>query len=262
MLDLAREVRRRHVGLWLIGALNLALAVLFLALIPFESRTATGLNLWMKPFKFAVSVGVYLWTIAWLLPHLRIPRWLASGLGWAVALSLLVENGLIFSQAVRGTTSHFNFTTQYDGSVFALMGVMIGLNTVLATVLLVLYFVRPGDIARPYLWGIRLGFVLFLVGSATGGMMIAHGGHTVGAEDGGPGLPFFGWSTEAGDFRPSHLVTLHALQVLPFVGYWLSRRRWSPPLQMAGLLLFAAAYTALGSGLLVQALQERPLIAL
>ena len=263
VLELSREVRRRHVGLWLVGALNLVLAAVFLALVLVDDRAVTGLNVWIKPLKFAVSVGVYLWTVAWFLPHLRVSGWVARGLGWAVAAAMLFENLLIFSQAVRGTSSHFNFSTAYDASIFSAMGLMIAVNTVLATILMILYFARPGEIPKPYLWGIRLGFLVLILGSAVGSLMITHGSHAVGVADGGPGLPFLGWSAEAGDLRPAHLVFLHGLQVLPLAGYWLSRRReWTVARQTATLLAFSTGYALLGLLLLWQALAGRPLVAL
>jgi len=49
--------------------------------------------------------------------------------------------------------------------------------------------------------------------------MAIAGVHSVGVEDGGPSLPFVGWSTTGGDLSDCQVAGLHGLQVIPFIGF-------------------------------------------
>lgn len=258
------EVYRRDRVLALAGWSHLALLALMLSVAPFDSRTVMGLNPWIKPLKFAVSDTAYLWTLAWLLPHAPGPRWAHRTVSWGASMAMIAEILCISLQAARGTTSHYNFSTPFNAAVFSLMGVMILLNTLVALLFLVLSCLSGTELPRAYLWGVRLGALLFILGSLEGTVMIAQRAHTVGLPDGGPGLPLLNWSTKAGDLRAAHLVGLHSLQILPIVGYLLSRRRegLSGAAQLGILALFALIYSAAGALLFRMALSGRSLIAL
>src|SRR5690606_5889838 len=91
--------------------------------------------------------------------------------------------------------------------------------------------------------------------------MIVAGAHTVGAADGGPGLPGTGWSTEHGDLRVPHFVGLHAMQVLPLVAVFLGRARIARRTAVGIVFVAAAAYGSLYALLLGQALGGVPLAA-
>ena len=175
-------------------------------------------------------------------------------------MSMSAEQAAIFVQAARGTTSHFNNATALDGALFALMGVMILLNTLLTVWAVYLVWRHRPHGPAGYVWGVRLGLLLFLAGSILGGMMIHLNQHTVGAPDGGAGLPGIGWSTRAGDLRIAHFLGLHSLQALPLLGWWLSRRL--PRRAVLLTWLGAAAYAGLVALLFAQAMQGVPLLAI
>jgi len=260
---LARALRRLaclNPPLTYTGWLNVGLAGLALLLLPLDQRHVTGALVWAKPLKFSLSIVAYAWTLAWLLASMPAPAQRAvRRLSWGVALSMAVEQAVIFMQAARGITSHYNASSPLNALLFELMGVFIMANTVLTMWALYLAWrYRPAGSAG-YVWGLRLGLAVFLVGSALGGFMIHNQQHTVGAPDGSPGLPGLGWSTVAGDLRLAHFLGMHALQTLPLLGWALGR--WVPRRAVALTWLGTALYVAAVGGLLLGALAGRPLLA-
>jgi len=256
-----RELYRRNRVLAITGWINLALLAGMLVIFPFDSRLVMGINLWIKPIKFALSIAIYVWTVAWLLEYLRLPSWAKRIVSWGISISMLTEIACIAAQAGRGTTSHYNVNSPFDAAIFSIMGGMIALNSILALVLLICFLTGRYNVPSPYLWGIRSGLVIFLAASGIGGMMLAHGSHSVGVKDGGPGLAIVNWSTEGGDLRAAHFLGLHALQVLPVIAFLISRRRgWTISQKTASVLAFSAAYAVLIALLYFQAMHGLPIL--
>ena len=219
------QLRSRNPILAWTAFFHAALFLIALGLFMVDTREVMGINPWIKPMKFMASISIYLVTIAWLMGHIERPRWAVQLIAWGIASCMIAETAVIFMQAGRGVRSHFNVLTSFDASLFSIMGIGVIIDSLLMILMLLLFFRRHETIAPPYLWGIRIGIIMFLIGGIVGGWMSSHGGHTVGSQDGGPGLPFVNWSMTGGDLRIAHAFGLHGLQVMPILGYLLSKRR-------------------------------------
>jgi hypothetical protein len=266
---------------WLttVGVAMLGLTPLLVLGILIDSRVITGAPAWLKPTKFAVSIAIYSLTLAWVMSRLTVwPR--ASRLADRVIAGVFwLEIALIGLQAARGTTSHFNVGTPLDASLFRVMGLGIFIATGMSLVVAVALFRQR--FADPVLgWSLRLGLVLAVAGALLGGRMLVptaeqrvaasrgeavrvDGAHTVGAPDGGPGLPVTNWSTRHGDLRVPHFLGLHAFQALPLLGWLVRRTRAlrSEAERLAALFVAAAGYTALVAILAWQALRGQSVVA-
>ncbi|MDQ1513903.1 MAG: hypothetical protein QOC59_1745 [Microbacteriaceae bacterium] len=207
-----------------VAAASLAVAVVGLVADP---RQIAGSPAWLKPAKFGVSITVYLVTLQWILSFVRGHRRLLLVVTGVTLVALVVEIVLIDLQVVRGTTSHFNKATAFDTAVYNAMGGLISSLFVVAVIAAVL-LLRTRGLDAGIAAGMRWGLLLALLGMLEAVLMTVNfgwsdgGGHTVGASDGGPGLPITGWSTEHGDLRIAHFVGLHALQVLPILAWLLT----------------------------------------
>jgi hypothetical protein len=259
------------------GLAMIALLTLTIAGLAADSRVVTGAPVWLKPAKFAGSIAIYSFTLAWLFSFLaQWPR-TTRIVGWTTAVVMVLEMAIIAGQAARGTTSHFNTSTPLDMALFSIMGAAIVIQT-LSSIAVAVALWRNHFADRAMGWALRLGMTITIVGAFTGGLMtsptrqqlaaaragqpmLVAGAHTVGAPDGGPGLPGTGWSTTHGDLRVPHFVGLHAVQALPILAVVIGRRRFPAALRARLIQIAGAGYAALFAILLAQALRGQPLLA-
>ena len=244
-----------------------------------------GTPTWIKTFKFAVSSAIYGLTLIWAvtLTEGRARR-IASIAGNVVGWMLTFELVLIVIQGVRAQPAHFNYATTFDTVLW--MSMTFGIVTMFFGFVVLMFSVWRGIKANPVLaWAMRLGLIVTAFGLLQGFLMTGPnslqlealtsgknvtviGAHTVGASsitpDNGPSLPLVGWSTAHGDLRIGHFVGLHALQVIPLLGLWLSRRReqWLRTGHRLGLVWIGAlGFASLIALLTWQALRGQSIIA-
>ena len=248
-------------------AVDLAFCLAGLAV---DRRVITGAPAWLKPAKFALSTLIAGWSFAYCIAVTTVWRGLVRGLDWLLATGFAIEIVLIDMQAARGTSSHFNLSTAFDRTVFGVMGISIACVWLAMLVLAVVLFREPFRSA--WGWALRLGMMMTLIGSGSGALMVtptpqqlaaAHAGagapiigaHTVGAPDGGRGVPVTEWSADHGDLRVAHFIGMHGLQMLPLLAWWVARRRPVLSERTQRSLVFAlfGSYLALFGLLLWQA---------
>jgi hypothetical protein len=213
--------------LWL-GAVMAVVTFICIGGLIVDDRTLLGVNVWEKPLKFSISTVIYAITWSWLIGQVVRFRRIAWWAGTVTAALWTIELVIIVGDAIGGAQSHFNVTTPYTATLWSIMGTSISILWVVTFVLCVILFRNSlGDAARTL--AIRSGALLALVGMGLGFLMTIptsaqlsdfrgiSGAHTVGLEDGGPGIPILGWSTVGGDLRIPHFVGMHALQLLPLL---------------------------------------------
>jgi hypothetical protein len=190
----------------------------------FDARELGSVSVWEKPLKFFVSSAIFSLTFSWLSSFItKGSRWVKVA-GLFIAISLAVELVLIAVMAALGTTSHFNVSTPTAIVIWSLMATFISI-VLFATLFLSITIL----LQKQQEFNLKLTLVLGSLNTAVGmglaflmtrptATQLANyqgiaGAHSVGVSDGGPGLPFLGWSTVAGDLRVGHFFGLHSIQV-------------------------------------------------
>lgn len=250
--------------------LNLVASVVTAVLVFADPREILGVPLWMKPFKFFISATLMSLTLAYAIPRIQKAKKLVHIASIVIVASLTVELVLINWAAASETTSHFNVSNPLAIAVWTAMAGFITAVWV-ATIILTLMYLRYGSdqgiLKRSMVWGMGISIigmgVAFLMTGPTSDQLADFqgiaGAHTVGAADGGPGLPLVGWSTVAGDLRIPHFFGLHALQALPLFALALKSRASKLSVDLFGIGYLIAIALLTGQALSQQSIVATPI---
>jgi hypothetical protein len=230
-----------------------------------DPHTAFNVSPWIKPIKFSVSFATFVWTVSLFLTAVRVPGWQRRLVRRVMASSIVAEMLCLAAQAWRNTPAGSGDLTDYllqQGTT-----IMVSLNTLVTVWLLVVFCgkrerIKLADYAQ--IIAIRVSIGIFLVGNAVGGYMLTRGSHTVGATDGGPGLPFVNWSTIGGDLRIAHFIAIHAIQIVPLFAWILWQMTPRPAIrQRSRAVLVVALLVSLAvGGTFLQAMAAQPFLTL
>jgi hypothetical protein len=270
-LQFMSSFRQTNLPLTILAIITSSTLLISILGLIFDPRATAIINTpaWSKLFKFSVSILLMTPALIWAIKITtgktrRSANIAASVIGTMLSLEMI----LILIQATRARPIHFNYTTPLDSVLWIIMTV--GIFTMFAAFVVLLIAVWRGVRQDPVIaWAIKIGFVITAIGLITPTIStspnavqlkatqtkqpnILLGAHTIGSPnaipDAEPGLPLIGWNTQHGDIRIGHFIGLHALQLIPLLGIWLSKRKrlnqnrqlallWTAGLGYFGLML-------------------------
>jgi hypothetical protein len=251
ILNFIQELKFRNESLFWFGLLCLSLSIIFLVLTKITSTQVHGVNAWFKPFKFAVSIGLFSWTMALYCDYLS--DFNVTPFNWTVITLFGFELIYIIFQASKGQLSHFNISTPTHSLIYSLMGLIAVLVTLYTAYIGILFLTQSfPNLPNYYVWSIRLGILIFIIFSFEGGLMGSRMNHSVGAINDNSNWWILGWSKTVGDLRVSHFIGMHALQILPLLSFYIFKNT-------KATIVISIIYGLLATTTLVQALNGKPI---
>ena len=120
IISFIKELKIRNEDLFYFGLFCLILSIICIILTKTTATQVHGVNAWFKPFKFAVSIGLFSWTMAWYCHYLS--DFNVTPFNWTVIILFGFELLYIIFQASKGQLSHFNFGAPRYSILYSLMG--------------------------------------------------------------------------------------------------------------------------------------------
>lgn len=219
MINFLASLKLKNECLFYFGLLCLTAAALLFIRSKFSDVQINGVNAWYKPVKFALSMGIFSWTMGWYTGYLASYSYLKV-YNWSLVIFLGFEVFYVALQASRGQLSHYNVSSTLYTSLTVAMAIAAIAATLYTGYIGILFCTgKFPELPDYYLWAIRLGIFLFVIFALEGAVIGANGSPGVGGTD-GDAIPFLNWSLTHGDLRIAHFVGMHALQLLPLLAFY------------------------------------------
>ncbi len=244
-------IKLKNETLFYFGWLCLIASTGCLILIKYSSIQILGISGWIKPFKFCISTTIMAWTMAYYMKFLD-NQFQVSIYSWSFVVLLSIEILLIIYQASRGKISHFNQENASGTAIFSIMSFTITIFMLHTAYITFLFLQQESFAASPVLiMAIKLSLVVTILYAFEGFAMGAILKHTIGAADGGEGLPIVNWSKNNGDLRVAHFFGMHALQFIPIISILLAKTKTE-------VFLITSLYFLFVTFTLIQAILGKP----
>lgn len=248
-------LKNSNENLFIYGCICIIATVLCFILSKYNSVEVSGINAWIKPLKFFLSIAIFAFTMAVYVSFLSNQKQVNRYV-WSFIICFSIEVLLITFQASRGKKSHFNAETPLDNMIYAFMGIAIFAIVIHTFYITTLFFTQKEfSIAPEIVLGIQLSFIMMIVFALEGFVMIPFYSHSIGGKDNSTGFPIINWSKNFGDLRVAHFFGIHALQIIPLFSHLFAKTKKE-------VIIIGSLYFVFVTFTLIQALQGKPLIKL
>lgn len=265
--------------LWVTGTVLLVTMVVHIVALVVTGGPVTGPVSLRKPATFAETGWLLAWSVALMLPRLRMRAWQEHAVGASTLLFGVGETAIIGVQAWRGVPSHYNFTTPLDAAL--MRGGAAGTSGIFLVGTIVLLVAALRSRVEPSVrLGIVAGIAVLLLGCLLGLVMIFNNSGvyqgSIGAGFGdrtagylGPDAATVGReyllirpATQGGDLVLLHAIGVHGLVLLAVPAVLLARTALSVRRQVQVIGAAVGAVAVAIAILLVHALRQLPLAQL
>ncbi len=221
------ESKRRNPLLYYLG-LGMGIQFLFF-LIAFQlcKDQIDGICHWLKPFKFTLSFSLYALTLGWFMYYLkeRIGPSRIRMLSWVITIAILIDMTAMLLTSWLFSDHYASLglspaSRELLRKTFSVVGNLCILTNLTIAIYIGYQFFQIHNL-KPlsYLWGIRIGFIVFIVSCFLGEyLFLFYKSEPLNSTH--LGFPFWQMRSFKDSLVSLHFVGIHYLQLLPLAGFY------------------------------------------